>query len=119
MKFKNIKKNTFNKENLIASKEHEEREFAILRSYLPDIFMTENQPGLKSDEIGAIRDFYYDLIANIRREDDRPKHIHTEDYLPYNTQNEKWMVKYIMRTIKDITKENDRAQKSFLKIHKK
>ncbi|GEM_PF-5720094 len=118
MKFKNIKKNTFNKENLIASKEHEEREFAILRSYLPDIFMTENQPGLKSDEIGAIRDFYYDLIANIRREDDRPKHIHTEDYLPYNTQNEKWMVKYIMRTIKDITKENERAQKSFLKIHK-
>ena len=73
MKFKHLQ-NVFHKKDLIVKQKQEQKDFAILESHLPDIFVTEDKD---SDLVNACLDF---TVASIRRDDDRPNHIYQEEF---------------------------------------
>lgn len=88
MKLKHVQ-NIFHKKDLIVKQKQEQKDFAILESHLPDIFVTEDKD---SDLVNACLDF---TVASIRRDDDRPNHIYQEEFLPYHTGDDVWLTKYI------------------------
>lgn len=91
-----------NQQNQNMGKIEKESDFVFLRENVKYIINTEKNPELTQNEIDLFSEVNDYTIANIQRDDSRPKHIYRETYLPLHLYDTNWLTKYFIKVLKTI-----------------